>query len=199
MAGSNLSNPAMTLAFVNLLGNRFGSAEAAKAPRRAAAATATAATSATPAASAAAATPATSAAAAAAPGYLHVAANVLLVEQMERCQTDVGDFFFAERERLSRRIVRGLPHVRGRHSRCGCAAYQRESQPGGTQRGNGSFGHTLRLRSLLHPWHRHILHSMVISVLFRVQPRDCTLGKSAPQDWLRPHIVCRFCILFGSS
>jgi hypothetical protein len=83
---------------------------------------------------------------------------------MERGETDIGDFFFAERERLSRRIVRSLLHVRGRHSRCGCAAYQRESQPGGTQRGNGSFGHTLRLRSLLHPWHRHILHCVVISV-----------------------------------
>src|SRR5450631_4183693 len=88
---------------------------AAGAPRNAAAsaaAAATAAASATPTAAAA------SAATATAPRHLNAAADVLLVEEMERRQANVGDFFFTERESLSRRIIRCLRDVRGRHSRC---------------------------------------------------------------------------------
>ena len=163
MAGSILSNPALTPCVCQCVWNSFGSAEAANAPGR----TAGSAAATTAATAGSAASAASAAAASATPSHLHGAARgsrVFLVEQVERGETDVGDFFFAKRERLSRRIVRGLLHVRGRHSRCGCAAYQRESQSGGTQCGHGGFGYTLRLRSLLHPWHRHILHYLVIFV-----------------------------------
>jgi hypothetical protein len=58
-------------------------------------------------------------------GHLYAAASlrgVFLVEQIERGQADVGDFFFAEHERLGWREISRLLHVRCRHSRRGCAA-----------------------------------------------------------------------------
>jgi hypothetical protein len=82
---------------------RCWSANAAVAPRYAASSAPAAAAPASPAASAASATSA--AAASAAPGELGGASGracVLLVEEMERGQTDVGDFFFAERDGLAR-------------------------------------------------------------------------------------------------
>jgi hypothetical protein len=173
MAGSTLSDPAISYCLVNpvskptqLSASRPRDlAPAAVTPRRAAAATANAAS----ATSAAAATPTTSAAAATAPGYLHAAANVFLVEQMERCQADVGDFLVAESDGLSRYIVRCLLHVRCRHCRCGCASHQRQSQSGGPQGRGSSFCHTLRLRSLLHSSHSRILQ--IVKNVFRVQPQ----------------------------
>ena len=89
-----------------------------------AAATATAATPAAPASSAAsaAATPA-----AAATGFLDEAtkrSRVLLVEDIERGETDVGDFLVTERDSVARRHVRRLRHVRYRGDCCGCAAHQ---------------------------------------------------------------------------
>jgi hypothetical protein len=169
-AGSTLSDPAISYCLVNRVGkpaqlSARDLAPAAMAPRRAAAAAANAA----PATSAAAATPATPAAAATAPGYLHAAANVFLVEQMERCQADVGDFLVAESDGLSRYIVRCLLHVRCRHCRCGCASHQRQSQSGGPEGRSSSFCHTLRLRSLLHSSHSRILQ--IVKNVFRVQPQ----------------------------
>jgi hypothetical protein len=74
-------------------------AEAADTPRRtagSAAATAATAASATPAASATAAAVTT----AAATRHLHEISNFFFVEKMERRQADVGDFFFAQCDRL---------------------------------------------------------------------------------------------------
>ncbi len=168
---------------------------AASSPRYAAAtvnaaAAATHATCTGSASSAAAATSASSAAAAtsaaaapATPGQLYAALSrcrVFLVEQVERGQTDVGEFFFTEhRDRLARREVIRL-NVRRRHGRCGCAPHQRKTQPGCPQRRSGGLGRTLPLRSLLHPWHSRILHTCkrVSSSVHR----DCTLGKNATQD-----------------
>ena len=81
----------------------------------AAAATATAATA--KAATATAATPAPATTATATPRHLlQGAAVVFLVEQMECRQADVRDFLLAQRDRLCRREVEFLRHVR---SRCG--------------------------------------------------------------------------------
>jgi hypothetical protein len=106
----------------NAVRNERGLAKSASSPRSAAARAAARATPATATTSAA---PATSATAAAAPGYLDAAANVFLVEEMERCQADISDFFVAESDGLSRYIVGSLLHVRARHGRCRCASHQR--------------------------------------------------------------------------
>jgi hypothetical protein len=100
--------------------DRSGSAEAAETPGRAAAshsATATATASATAtAATTAGATAAAAAAASATPRHLlQRAAVVFLVEQVERREADVGDFFFAQCDSLGRREVEFLRDIRGRH------------------------------------------------------------------------------------
>src|SRR5258708_7598809 len=100
-----------------------GLADAAGAPRQAAAATASGATAASATATTTAATT-TAAATASAPRHLNAASDVFLVEQVERCEADVGDFFFAERDGMGRRIVRNLRHVRRRHGRCGRTSHQ---------------------------------------------------------------------------
>jgi hypothetical protein len=170
LAGFDEVDPAITHSCVGLSKKRPGLAHpAASSPRYAATTVnaAAAATRATYTASAAAATSASSAAAAtsaaaapATPGQLYAALSrccVFLVEQIERGQTDVGEFFFTEhRDRLARREVIRL-NVRGRHGRCGCAPHQRKTQPGGPHRRYGGLGRTLPLRSLLHPWHSRIL------------------------------------------
>ena len=110
MAGSILINPAMTP--IQVIGKRAPLADAAAAPRytatatAAAPATAAAASAASP-ASAAAAT--ASAAAAAAPatsiGDLHArfrGRGIFLVEDIERRQADVREFFFAQRDFVAR-------------------------------------------------------------------------------------------------
>ena len=53
-----------------------------------------------PAATSAAAAPATSAATTASSGFLHAAANVFLIEDIERGETDVDHFLFAKNEAL---------------------------------------------------------------------------------------------------
>jgi hypothetical protein len=107
------------------LGMRRELAEAADTPGCAAGPAAAAATTATPAATTAPAAAATTAAAtttamptATAARNLHEVASAFLVEKVERRQADVGDFFFAERERLRRRNVQFLRSVNGRHGRC---------------------------------------------------------------------------------
>ena len=97
------------------------SAQAAGAPGSAAAAAAATAT-ATPATAAATATAATTAAT---PGDLNAAlggSRVLFVEDVERRQTDVGDFFLTECYLMTKSNGGRLCHIRGRHGRCRCAA-----------------------------------------------------------------------------
>src|SRR5215831_18950578 len=115
MAGSNLVNPAMTL---RLQRNRSAPtlADTANSPRQAAAAASAAAAA------------ATAAAAPAASGEFFPKSGrsgVFFVEDVERAQADVGDFFLTESD-LGRG---GIPrrYFRGRHSGCGgCAARQRQ-------------------------------------------------------------------------
>ena len=144
----------------------FRLADAAGAPRQTAAATATsaatAATGAAATAAAATAATATSAAAASAPRHLDAGSDVFLVEQVERRQADVGDFFFAECDGLRRSVLLSLRRVCCRNGGCGCTPYQRESQSGCTQSGHSGLGHTLAghtlgLGGLLR--HARILHS----------------------------------------
>jgi hypothetical protein len=134
----------------------------------AAATTATAAAAAAAATEAAAPTAATSAATAAAAtmaaaattaaSQLHAAANVFLIENIERGETDVGHFLFAENEALIGRVIVGLRDVGGGHRGCGCTTQQRKTQSGGTERLHaGGFGFAFLLRSLLDPWHGRIL------------------------------------------
>ena len=91
-------------------------AAASAADRDATAAAAAAAAATTPAA-ATPASAATAAAAAAAPAtprhLLQGAAVVFLVEEVERREADVGDFFFAKRDGLRRREVEFLRNVNG--------------------------------------------------------------------------------------
>jgi len=90
---------------VNFAGKQAAQlAQAADAPRSAArsagnAAAAGATTASAGSAAGAAATSTAAAAATAAPRDLCAAANVLIVEDMERGQADICDFFFTERER----------------------------------------------------------------------------------------------------
>jgi hypothetical protein len=53
---------------------------------------------------------------------LHVAANVFLIEEMERSETDVGHFFFTERDLVIGHEVQFLWRIHGRYSRCGSAS-----------------------------------------------------------------------------
>jgi hypothetical protein len=72
------------------------------------------------------------AAAATTAGYLHAAANVFLIEEIERRETDVGHFLFAKNEALM--IGRGLVRLRisSGDRGCGCVTRQRKTQSGGT-------------------------------------------------------------------
>src|SRR5262249_35063086 len=104
-------------------------ADAANSPRQAAAAAsaAAAATAAAAAAAAASAAPAAAAASAASGKFFPKSGRfgVFLVEDVERPQADVGDFFLTESD-LGRG---GIPrrYFRGRHGGCcGCAARQRQ-------------------------------------------------------------------------
>jgi hypothetical protein len=79
------------------------------------------------AAAVAAATVATTAMAAAAAASQSYAAGslcrVLLVEDIERRQADVGDFLFTEGDLVTRCNVWQRLHIRCRHGRCGCASH----------------------------------------------------------------------------
>src|SRR5437868_6957564 len=116
-------------AFVNVIRKRSGLANAASAPRQTAAATTTAAAATASATATAPAASAAAASAAAAARFLYQAApsgcQVLLVEEIERRQTDVGDFLFTESDRMSRYKVRRRREVRRRYSRGGCAPHHR--------------------------------------------------------------------------
>src|SRR6202011_662700 len=93
-------------------------APAANANAASAAAAASAATAASAAAGAS--------AAAAATGFLYQALKrscVLLVEDVERRQADVGDFLFTESDFVTRCNVRCPRNIRCRHGRCGCAPH----------------------------------------------------------------------------
>jgi hypothetical protein len=71
-------------------------------------------------------------------GDLHAAgADVFLVEEIERGETDVGHFLFAKDEAQVGRVVVSLRDIgRGRRG-CGCATCQRKTQSGGTQHFHG--------------------------------------------------------------
>ena len=98
---------------------RWNLAQAAPSPARAAAAgPAATAPAATPSSAASAAT----ATAAAAPRDLHVAANFFLIEEMESSETDVGQFFFTERDLVIGHEVQFLWRIHGRYGRCGSAS-----------------------------------------------------------------------------
>jgi hypothetical protein len=69
---------------------------------------------------------ATAVAAAAAASQSYAAGSlcgVLLVEDIERRQADVGDFFFTEGDLMTRCNVWQWLHIRCRHGRCGCASH----------------------------------------------------------------------------
>jgi autotransporter-associated beta strand protein len=117
----------------------------AAAATSAAAAPATATAAAAPAATSAATTTTASAA-----GQLHAAANVFPIEDVERGETDVGHFLFAENKALIGRGIVKLRDIGSGRRRCGCTTHQRKTQSGGTQRLHGrGFGSALLLRSLL--------------------------------------------------
>ena len=107
----------MMISVVTVSGKLTALAEAAGAPGSAATATATAT-----AASATTAAPATTAASATATaGHLHAALgrrNVLLVEDVERRQADVGDFFHAKRQLMIESKGRGHRNICRRHGGC---------------------------------------------------------------------------------
>jgi hypothetical protein len=84
---------------------------------------------------------------------------------MERGETDVGHFLFTKNEALIGRGVVRLRDISNGYRGCGCAARQRKTQPGGTQRRRGGgFGGACLLRSLLRPWHGRILRKLLCKV-----------------------------------
>lgn len=56
-------------------------------------------------------------------GYLHAAANVFPVEEMERGETDVGHFLFPKNEVLIGRGIVRLRDISRGHRGCGCATH----------------------------------------------------------------------------
>jgi hypothetical protein len=85
-------------------------------------------------------------------GYLHGPANVFLIENIERGETDIEHFLVAKNEAL---IGRGIVRVRDAgsgHRGCGRTTHQRKTQSGGTQHlRSGGFGRAFLFRSLLDP------------------------------------------------
>ena len=172
--GSTLSNPARTES-INVR-EWFGLAEPATSHRQAPAATiatspaasATSPTSATSTAAASTAAASTAAAstaaasAAAAAGLLEAAlgrCRVLLVEDVKRRQTDVGDFLVTQSDLMARRIIRRLRLIAHWCNGCRRASHQRKSQTGRAQCRQGVC-HSLLLRSMFHSWHIRILHCL---------------------------------------
>src|SRR6185437_4778957 len=86
-------------------------------------------------------------------GHLHAAADVLLVEEIERGETDVGHFLLAKHEALIGRGIVGWRDVGSGHRGCRCITRQRKTEDSGTQHRHGGFGGAFLLRSLLDPWH----------------------------------------------
>jgi hypothetical protein len=134
-AGSTMVEPATTNCI--LLEKRFGLAEAAPSVGQATAATPAAASTAgapSPAASAAAASAAAAAAAATLGDFIAKLGlcGVFLVEDVERPQTDVGDFLLTEIDFVTRGGILGR-HVCRRCGRCGRSAHERERHSGDSQ------------------------------------------------------------------
>jgi hypothetical protein len=160
--------PGHDIASVNVIGARSSLAEAATASKRQTAASA-AASAAAAAAAAAAATAAsaasTSPAASAASGKFFPKSGrsgVFLVEDVERPQADVGDFFLTESD-LGRG---GIPrrYFRGRHSGCGgCAARQRQRHADDS-RYRYDFLWIFSLRNTLRLRHSRILPRLLANV-----------------------------------
>ena len=91
-------------------------------------------------------------------GQLHVIASVFLIEEIKRGETDVGHFLFAKDEALIGQDVARLRNISRGYRVCGCTPGQRETQSGRTESRHGRGLDWARvLRSLLHPWHGHIL------------------------------------------
>lgn len=133
------------------------SAETAGAPRDAAAAATTATATAAASATASATTTAT---AAAAPCRLHLGVRILLVEQVERRQRHVGNFFFAQRDRMRRGQIDRLRRI-GRRHRCSRRSSDHgKAQPGRTECRHRSLDRTLPFRSWLCLWHLQISNSL---------------------------------------
>jgi hypothetical protein len=149
----------------------LGLADGATAPRQAAAATAatTAPAATSAAASAASATSAAAATSAATSGHLFTERRpeVLLVEDIERAEADVGDLLFGEGEPRTRRRVlrRNIGHRTG--GCCRCAARQRQRHANDSQR-RYDFLPALSLRSLLRHCHSRFLHEF--QHMFAVAP-----------------------------
>jgi hypothetical protein len=143
-------------------------ADTANSPRQAAAAASAAAASAAAAAAAAAAASAASAAPAAAAAASSKffpksgRSGVFLVEDVERPQADVDDFFLTESD-LGRG---GIPrrYFRGRHSGCcGCAARQRQRHADDSNHWYG-FLRKFSLRSTLRVRHSRVLPRLLANV-----------------------------------
>jgi len=160
------------------VGEKSGLAPAAPSPASAAAAATTAAAAAaTSAATATATATATAAAAASAPCQLHAASGVFLVEEMEGGEADVGHFLFAKDEALIGQGIAGLRDVDRGRRRCGCAADQRNTQSGGTQRMDGAgLAFSFLPRSLLDSRHGRLLQ------IFTCSCESARRGERAPGD-----------------
>ena len=81
--------------------------------------------------------------------------DIFLVEDIERRQTDISDFFFAESDFVARCGALHR-HIRCGHLGCRGAARQRQGQPGGSQQRHGACS-MLSLRSLLRVRHGGVL------------------------------------------
>jgi len=57
---------------------------------------------------------------------LRTAADIFLIEQMERGETDVGHLLFVKNGALLGPVVVSLRHISSGHRRCGCAPSQRK-------------------------------------------------------------------------
>jgi hypothetical protein len=92
-----------------------------------AAAATSAATEPETAATTAAAAPAATSATTTSAGFLHAAANVFLIEDIERGETDVGHFLVAKNEALIGRGIVRLRDAGSGHRGCGCTTHQRKT------------------------------------------------------------------------
>jgi hypothetical protein len=89
---------------------------------------------------------------------LNAAAGVFLVEDVERGEADVGDFFLTKRDLMAEAHRRRLRHISCWYGRCRCTAYHRKCQTGCPQDRNG-FHHVLFLRRLFYTLHSRNLHT----------------------------------------
>jgi hypothetical protein len=116
-----------------------------------ASAAATAASTAAASATTPTAAPSTAAAAATGPSHQDKGiAGVFLVEQMECGETDISHFLFAKHEALIGQGIVGSRDIDIRQRGCGCAARNRKTKSGCTERRQGgAFGYVFLYRSVL--------------------------------------------------